>query len=134
MLQLSSKYVYMSVGDDLPSSDTSSTYTIPTNQSFISFQPLHEISGGLSLLSPRQVTFNAYIGYQEKKQRVFVILSNLDIWSCHSDNRISTKPGFYLSSINTVFTSCQQTQGPQQCYVQCSVYLLFCPVLHYQQE
>lgn len=34
MLQLSSKYMYMSVRDDLPSSDTSSTYFIPTNQTF----------------------------------------------------------------------------------------------------
>lgn len=81
--------------------------TVPTNQTFhLLLASTRNIRGTKSSFTPSSY-FQCIYWLPREKKRAFVILSNLDIWSCHSDNRISKKPGFYLSSINTVYTSCQ---------------------------
>lgn len=79
-------------------------YFIPTNQTFhFLLVSTRTIRGDKVFFDPAKL-LSMHILVTKRKKRVFVILSNLDIWSCLSNNRISKKPGFYLSSINSVYT------------------------------
>lgn len=83
-------------------------YFIPTNQTFhFLLVSTRTIRGDKVFFNPAKL-LSMHILVTKRKKRVFVILSNLDIWSCLSNNRISKKPVF-LPVINQqcIHTSCQ---------------------------
>lgn len=83
-------------------------YFIPTNQTFhFLLVSTRTIRGDKVFFDPAKF-LSMHILVTKRKKRVFIILSNLDIWSCLSNNRISKKPVF-LPVINQqcIHTSCQ---------------------------